>query len=159
MTLKRPPASVALSALLIALTGGVVFYVGLVRLPEGLVLGSALMLVAAGVWQGFAWARWTAFVGALIALLIGAYGIWGTSMVAEQFFACPDDRVASLAISFPAGMCGRFDRIDWFSGFGAGLALIGVGLVGLITVWTVLRRGDHFRGARDMTQPGPERQR
>jgi len=143
MKRKRPPASVALSALLIALTGGVSFYVGLVRLPEGLVLGSALMVVAAGVWRGFAWARWTAFAGGLIALLIGAYGAWGTAMVAEQFFACPDGRVASLAMSFPTGMCGR---IDWFSGFGAGLALIGVGLVGLITVWTVLRRGDHFRG-------------
>ncbi len=145
MKRKRPPASVALSALLIALTGGVVFYVGIVRLPEGLVLGSALMLVAAGVWRGFVWARWTAFVGGLIALLIGAYGAWGTAMVAEQFFSCPDDRVASLATSFPTGMCGR---IDWFSGFGAGLALIGVGLVGLITVWTLLRRGDHFSGRR-----------
>ncbi len=97
----------------------------------------------ARLWQGFAWARWTAFAGGLIALLIGAYGAWGTSMVAEQLFACEDGRLASLAISFPTGMCGR---IDWFSGFGAGLALIGVGLVGLITAWTLLRRGDHFRG-------------
>ncbi len=81
----------------------------------------------------------------MIALLIGAHGAWGTSMVAEQFFACDDGRLASLAISFPPGMCGR---IDWFSGFGAGLALIGVGLVGLITVWTVLRHGKHFRRRR-----------
>ncbi len=65
MKRKRPPASVALSALLIALAGGIVLYVGLVRLPEGLVLGPALMVVAAGVWQGFAWARWTEFAGAL----------------------------------------------------------------------------------------------
>jgi len=143
MKLKRPPASVALSALLIALTGGVSFYVGLVRLPEGLVIGPALMLVAVGVWQGFAWARWTALVGGLVALLIGAYGAWGTSIVADQFFGCRDDRTASLASSFPPEMCGV---IDWISDFGAGLALIGVGLVGLITVWTLLGRGDHFRG-------------
>lgn len=126
--------------------GGIVLYVGLVRLPEGLSVGPALMIVAAGVWRGFTWARWTAFMGGVIALFIGAYGAWGTSMVAGQFFACDDGRVASLAISFHNGMCGRIDRIDWFSGFGAGLALIGVGLVGLVTVWAVLRRGDHFRG-------------
>ncbi len=143
MTLRRPPVSVASSALLIALTGAVAFYVGLVRLPEGLILGSAIMALAAGVWQGFRWARWTAVAGGLVALLVGAYGVWGTSMVAEQWFACRDRRVAFLATSFP-GDCSTTEWF-WFTGFGAGLALIGVGLVGLITVPTLFRRGDHFR--------------
>lgn len=143
MTLKLPPASVALSALLIALTGGAMFYVGLVRLPEGLVLGPAVMVVAACVWQGFTWARWAAIVGGLAALLVGAYGVWGTSIVAEHWFACQDGRVASLARSYPAD-CTLTDWF-WFTGFGAGIALIGLGLVGLITVPTLLRRGDHFR--------------
>lgn len=145
MTLPRPPTPVALSAVLIALTGGVALVIGFVRHPEWLVLGAAAFILAAGVWRGSAWARWTGIVAGLAALLPAGYGVWGSAVVAQQWLACSDGGVAAVATSYPEGYCGM---VNWVIQFGTGITLISVGLVGLITISALLRHSGYFRKDR-----------
>ncbi len=139
--LRRPPAAVGFSAVLIGLVGSLLA-VAVLRGSESVVAVIAVLILAAGVWRGSAWARWAGIPAGLAALLPGAYGVWGSAIVLQDWSMCSDGRLASVATSYPAGYCGM---VDWPTQIGTGVALISVGIAGLVVIATLLRHPTYFR--------------
>lgn len=71
---------------------------------------------------------WAALLGLLIALIPGSYGVWGTSVVYGMWSECANLAVASIVASYPEAIC----QGDWIARFAPGIALIAVGLSGIL---------------------------
>jgi hypothetical protein len=139
----RPPRLTALAAVTTAVVGlGVA---GIMGADPRLAIGGLLLVgLAVGLWAGWAWARLSALVVGAIGLLPLVWGVYGLAVVAEEWFQCADGRLAVASIvatSYPAGWC---VTRNWLATFGTGLALVGVGLAGLIVFAAAAREWRHL---------------
>lgn len=138
----RRPVLVVASAVLLALSGVAGLFIGLRGDAAFLFLGGGYVLVGVAVWRGVSLARLVGVAAGLLALLPGAYGIFGTIVVVQEYAACSSGALAATTTaSYPAGYC---DLVNWVSQFGTGGALIGVGIGGIVTLVAVTRHHDFF---------------
>ncbi len=133
-----PPASTSRgtngpAALLVAAAGLVLLLWGPGPLP--LALAGGLVAFAAGLVNGWSSARSLTIAGGLVALLPGAYGVFGLAVVTSDWIPCLSQATASLS-SRPGGYCLTTDWVRNF-GFGGGLVLLGV--LGVACIVLLLR--------------------
>jgi hypothetical protein len=111
--------------------------------PWFAVAGIALIALAPALWFGSRLARFGAIVAGLLSLPVGIYGLWGLGAVIEQRQMCDSQSATAsiLATSYPADFC---TTVNWFTQFGFGFALLGVGISGLILLATAAMDSEHF---------------
>lgn len=86
---------------------------------------------------------------ALLAFLPGLYGLGAMGVIVQDFLNCQDGSMASLVFtSYPEGYCGM---VNWPEQFGIGIALIGAGVAGLITMFALVSEADYFRRQTNMS--------
>jgi hypothetical protein len=136
------PRLVQLAALLLGVLGVASLALGLSSSAWLLVVGIGLIVLAPAMWIGLKVARLPAIAAGLLALLPGAYGIWGLTVVAGDFAHCAQQPTASiLATSLPADYC---NIVNWVKQFGTGFGLVGVGIVGLIVIAALVWENEYF---------------
>jgi hypothetical protein len=146
VTIDRPPPLVAAAAVLMTVVGVGWLIFAVARDMGWLWVGPVALAVAFGVWRGFSPARYAGLLLGAAALLPGAYGLWGTSVVVQDWLACDSGRLRAVATSYPSGYC---ETVNWLQSFGTGGLLMSVGLVGVVTLVALARHGEHFeRGGR-----------
>lgn len=100
-----------------------------------LALSAGLLLLATGLVLGSEAARIVTIAVGVVALIPGAYGLFGTAVVAGDWRPCHSQVTASLN-SLPAGYCAS---TDWVGQFGSGGTLISLGVLGFGSAVLLLR--------------------
>jgi hypothetical protein len=140
--LRGSPRLVLLCVASLVVVGGASVTVGLLRHQALIAVGLGVLAVAVGIARGVRIAKWAGIAIGLVALLPGAYGLFGLAVVVQDFAGCADRGMASLvATSYPEGYCAG---VNWVTQFGTGLGMIAVGVVGLITLATLVRHDGWF---------------
>ena len=147
---------VVLSAVLSAAVGFCAIWLGWRNAePWFATAGIAMVALAPALWFGSRLARFGAILAGLFALPVGIYGLVGLGAVVEQRQMC-DSQSATAALTFtsyPANFC---STVNWFTQFGFGFALLGVGISGLVLLATAAIEGEHFDRSMRLGAAAPE---